>query len=156
MRFATAVVGCRSRGGDGAMTLCPVQADTRLSALDLAYTEGRLLRSCHGGDVSFFLFLSLFYHTHTHTFTLSLAHRAFGKRKTGDCRLFELEVIVRIIDGHAAGYTAQGWLAHRPLEPRTWLHTHCGAGGCPPCYWSGIHASLCPSDGCAEKLERDR
>ena len=98
----------------------------------------------------------LFSITHTHTFTLSLAHRAFGKRKTGDCRLFELEVIVRYIDGYAALYTAQNWLAHRPLEPQTWLHTHCGAGGCPPCYWSGIHASLCPSDGCAEKLERDR
>ena len=184
--FATALVRCRSRGGDDAMAFCPVQADTRLSALVLAYTEGRLSRSCHGGDEDvgnagrsadyvmaqvepwtpcfpigvIFLLLSFsffsFLFTHTHTFTLSLAHRAFGKRKTGDCRLFELEVIVRIIDGHAAGYTAQGWLAHRPLEPRTWLHTHCGAGGCPPCYWSGIHASLCPSDGCAEKLERDR
>ena len=32
------------------MAFCPVQADTRLSALVLAYTEGRLSRSCHGGD----------------------------------------------------------------------------------------------------------
>ena len=106
--------------------------------------------------IFFFLFSITHTHTHTHTHSLSLAHRAFGKRKTGDCRLFELEVIVRYIDGYAALYTAQNWLAHRPLEPQTWLHTHCGAGGCPPCYWSGIHASLCPSDGCAEKLERDR
>ena len=48
--FATALVRCRSRGGDDAMAFFPVQADTRLSALVLAYTEGRLSRSCHGGD----------------------------------------------------------------------------------------------------------
>ena len=67
----------------------------------------------------FFSSFSFLSRTHTHTYTLSLAHRAFGKRKTGDCRLFDLEVIVRYIDSYAALYTARNWLAHRsrPLEP---------------------------------------
>ena len=90
------------------MAFCPVQADTRLSALVLAYTEGRLSRSCHGGDedvgnagrsadyvmaqvepwtrvfpsgIFFFFFhflLSLFYHTHTHTHTHTHIHSELG------------------------------------------------------------------------------
>ena len=49
------------------MALCPVQADTRLSALDLAYTEGGYRgRAMAVTFLSFFFFLFSITHTHIH------------------------------------------------------------------------------------------